>query len=240
MKPKKQMQCPSCKTPLYERIPKCPNCGHVFFELELTFGWEVLYDVLFSPLTTMDRYAKGAYLGFLGFIPFLLTGLILVWSQIGNFLLPPVSSLIPYEKILKNSLIILTVTLLAGGGFVLSLSVGLNLVKHRLTGFQLAQIMNVALIGSVYGMIPGLLFRIINLQSITFDGSGADLITGFLSWFFIIVGFMFSLILIYRGISALTGLNGFQAFKVSILLPVLVTFFLAFMLGLFVAGIFWG
>lgn len=240
MKPRKQTQCPSCKTPLYERIPRCPNCGHSFYELKLAFGWEVMFDLLFSPFPTMDRYARGAYLNYLGVIPILLIVLILVWHLIGPVLLAPVSSLIPFGQLLKDGLIILTGTVLAFGGFFLSLSVGSNLVKHPLTGLQISQILNVALIVAFYGLIVGLLFRIINLQSVTFEGSGSDIITSFLSWFFTISGFIFSLILIYRGISTLTGLSGFQAFKISILLPVIVTTFFIFMIGLFVAGVFWG
>lgn len=240
MKPGKQTCCPSCRTPLYEKIPRCPNCGHKFYDLELSFGWEVMYDMMFSPLLTMDRYARSAYLKFLVFIPILVGSLILVWALIGHFLIPPVSSLIPFEKILKEGLIIFLGLFLCGGGFVLSLSVGLNLVHHRLTGSQIAQILNVALIGTIYGLIPSLFFRILNIQSVTFRGSGEDLITLFLSWFFLIAGFGFSLVLLYRGISTLTGLSGIQAVKVTILLPFLVTGFFIFTVGLFVAGFFWG
>lgn len=240
MKPKKQTNCPSCKTPLYERIPRCPNCGHRFYELELTFGWEVMYDLLFSPFITSDRYAKASYLGFLSFIPVLVTFLILIWTLIGYFLLAPVSSLIPFEKVLKDGLIVIIAVFLGLGGFVLCLSVGLNLLKHRLSGNQIVQILNVALIGSIYGMIPGLLFRIINLQSVSFKGSGEDIITTFLSWFFLLAGFLFSLIVVYRGISTLTGLTGFQAFMVSVLLPVFVTCFFIFTVGLFVVGVLFG
>jgi len=236
----KSRKCPSCGIPLYERVPACPNCRHEFYDLEMKNGWDVYTDLLTSPVKTTERYASGAFFKGLLAAPLAYFLIVMIWPVLPSVLLAPVSALIPWEKVFQSLLTTTVVSGLAFGGFLLCLSVGLNLVKKPLDWKQLVQVVCLGIIPATGFLIPAILFRIINIQSVTFQGSPDDLITAFLSWTFVSFGHVWGGFLVYRGISSLTGLSGIQAFLLTFLLPGLVVLLLIVILSLFLAGILWG
>lgn len=203
-------------------------------------GWDVYSDLFISPVKTTERYSSGAFFKGLLAAPLAYFILVLLWPVLQSVLLAPVFALIPWENVLQSLLTTTVVFGVAFGGFLLSLSVGLNLVKKPLDWKQLVQVICLGIIPSAGLMIPAILFRIINIQSVTFQGSSDDLITAFLSWVFISFGHLWGGFLVYRGISSLTGLSGIQAFLLTFLLPGALVLLLVVILSLFLAGILWG
>lgn len=240
MKKQKISSCPSCKTPLYVRIPTCPNCHYVFYELKPEYGVEIVYDFLATPFLTMEKYANAIQFKSLFIFPLLTAIFLFLFFNINLVLNAPVPELIPWGRFS-----ILFFEFIIGGilwyfSVITSTSIGLNLWNKPISLPQISQIMNVSIIGFFYGMILALTFRILNIQSVTFRGSGEDLMIDGLAYFFGIAGLLWMTIMVYKGYSFLTGQNGLKLFFISMFPFLLVFFFILLTVGLFALGVFFG
>lgn len=238
MSKSKLLKCPQCSTPIYERVPKCPICSHVFFEIKPEYGIEIVYDYLTAPISTMEKYANAIQFKSLLMIPFLCVILLLIYVRIDLVLLATVQELIPWGKILIDAFVFLISGILWYFIVMGSLSIGLNLWNKPLAVPQISQVINVGMIGLFYGLIAAVLFRIINLRSVTFIGSSEDVLTTWLGYFFVFIGVTMMTFSIYRGLSFLTDMKGVKIFFISLLPVILVVFFILLTVGMFAAGVY--
>lgn len=238
MSKSKILHCPNCNTPIYERIPKCPSCSYLFYEIKPEYGVEIIYDFLISPFHTMEKYANAIQFKSLLMIPFFCVILLLIYFKIDLVLNAVVPELIPWGKIAIDGFVFIVAGILWYFIVLGSLSIGMNLWNKPLALSMISQVINVSMIGLFYGLIVGILFRVINIRSVTFVGSAEDTLTTWLGYFFIFLGAMYMTASLYKGISFLTDLKGIKIFFISLLPVFLVLFFLVLTVVLFATGVY--
>lgn len=240
MSKNKIVNCPNCQTPIYERIPKCPNCSYIFFEMKPDYGIEIMYDFLFMPNLTIEKYANALLFKSLFFIPIFSAILLFIFLRIHLVLQTTIIELMPWEKLSIDFLIVIVGSILWYFLLLGSISIGLNLWNKPLPWSQIAQIINVSMIGLFYGLVGAIVFKIINVQSVSFIGSAEDYLTMGIAIFFLMLGFILMISSIYKGLSLLTQMAGWKIFFISLLPIVLFILFMLFTLLLFAFGIYFG
>lgn len=237
---KKLTNCPSCQTPIYEKIHRCPECDYKFFELEISGGFEIGYDMLIEPITTIKKYSLSVAQKKYFIIPVFILFILIFYYLVGPIIRFPLILMMPIiEMFIWTGMIILGF-IAWYGATIISLSVGMNLLKKPIQFMQISQIINVAMINFGYFLFSGLFFRIISIQYENTHEREFYFIAQFLTGTLILIGFFLFCYYIGKGLSERSNLSTGKVLLMSYFVPIGFFIFILITILLFAAGVLWG